>query len=78
MSVCVCECVCVSVCVCQCVCVCECVCVCVCVGVRLTSHKSVQQFEKWRKVEHANVVSLREMFTTKAFGDNCKACSLVR
>jgi PAB-dependent poly(A)-specific ribonuclease subunit 3 len=39
-------------------------------GVRLTTHKSVQQFEKWRKVEHANIVALREMFTTKAFGDN--------
>ena len=44
----------------------------VCVGVRLTTHKSVQQFEKWRKVEHANLVALREMFTTKAFGDNCE------
>jgi PAB-dependent poly(A)-specific ribonuclease subunit 3 len=45
-------------------------CVCVSAGVRLTTHKSVQQFDKWRKVEHSSLVSLREMFTTKAFGDN--------
>lgn len=41
-------------------------------GVRLTTHKSVQQFEKWRRVEHVNLIPLREMFTTKAFGDNCE------
>lgn len=39
-------------------------------GLRLTTHKSVQQFEKWRKIEHSSLISLREMFTTKAFGDN--------
>ena len=50
-------------------------CVCVSAGVRLTTHKSVQQFDKWRKVEHSSLVSLREMFTTKAFGDNCETGS---
>ena len=28
--------------------------------------------EKWRKLQHTNLVALREMFTTKAFGDNCR------
>lgn len=45
---------------------------------RLTTHKSVQQFEKWRRVEHVNVVALREMFTTKAFGDNCESVYIPR
>ena len=53
-------------------CVTGCECHFLCAGVRLTTHKSVQQFEKWRKLEHANIVALREMFTTKAFGDNCE------
>jgi len=28
--------------------------------------------EMWKKLQHTNVVQLREVFTTKAFGDNCK------
>ena len=28
--------------------------------------------DQWKKVSHSNLVSLREVFTTKAFGDNCK------
>lgn len=40
-------------------------------GFRLTSGKAVVELEKWRKLQHANLVSLREMFTTRAFGDNC-------
>ena len=43
-----------------------------CVGFRLTSAKAVQELDKWKKIEHVNLVSLREMFTTKAFGDNCE------
>ncbi len=27
--------------------------------------------ESWRRLPHPNIVSLREAFTTKAFGDNC-------
>ena len=27
----------------------------------------------WKKMYHPNIVQLREVFTTKAFGDNCKA-----
>ena len=29
--------------------------------------------DQWKKVSHSNLVSLREVFTTKAFGDNCKS-----
>ncbi|KAJ3073555.1 PAB-dependent poly(A)-specific ribonuclease subunit 3 [Rhizoclosmatium hyalinum] len=28
--------------------------------------------EGWRRIKHAGVVSVREAFTTKAFGDNCE------
>jgi hypothetical protein len=26
----------------------------------------------WKKMQHANIVQLREVFTTKAFGDHCE------
>ena len=41
-------------------------------GYKLSSVKAVQEVHRWRKVSHANVVALHEMFTTKVFGDNCK------
>lgn len=28
--------------------------------------------DQWKKITHSNIVSLREVFTTKAFGDSCK------
>ena len=28
--------------------------------------------DQWKKISHSNLVSLREVFTTKAFGDNCE------
>lgn len=35
----------------------------------------------WKKLAHTNIVQLREVFTTKAFGDSCKylliVCSLI-
>jgi len=30
--------------------------------------------DMWKKMYHPNIVQLREVFTTKAFGDNCKYC----
>ena len=45
-------------------------------GFRLTSGKAVLEMEKWRKLQHTNLVALREMFTTKAFGDNCRLAGL--
>jgi hypothetical protein len=31
--------------------------------------------DMWKKMYHPNIVQLREVFTTKAFGDNCKYTS---
>ena len=39
---------------------------------RLVNAKSMVLVDQWKKVSHSNLVSLREVFTTKAFGDNCK------
>jgi PAB-dependent poly(A)-specific ribonuclease subunit 3 len=33
---------------------------------------AMSTIENWRRIRHANVVSVREAFTTKAFGDHCK------
>lgn len=32
----------------------------------------MQVVDVWKKFQHSNVVQLREVFTTKAFGDNCE------
>ena len=34
--------------------------------------KSMVLVDQWKKLSHSNLVSLREVFTTKAFNDNCK------
>ncbi|XP_075163489.1 poly(A) specific ribonuclease subunit PAN3 isoform X5 [Haematobia irritans] len=39
-------------------------------GFRLQSTKCMTVVEMWKKLQHSNVVQLREVFTTKAFGDN--------
>ncbi|XP_041769471.1 PAN2-PAN3 deadenylation complex subunit PAN3 [Anopheles merus] len=39
-------------------------------GFRLQSTKCVQVVDKWKKLQHTNIVQLREVFTTKTFGDN--------
>ncbi|KAH8302680.1 hypothetical protein KR044_009400, partial [Drosophila immigrans] len=39
-------------------------------GFRLQSTKCMTLVEMWKKLQHTNVVQLREVFTTKAFGDN--------
>jgi len=31
----------------------------------------MSDIELWKKILHPNLVHLREVFTTKAFGDNC-------
>eukprot|EP00117_Sycon_ciliatum_P010779 scpid54890/ scgid12538/ PAB-dependent poly(A)-specific ribonuclease subunit 3 len=40
------------------------------IGYRLSSTASMVLIEKWRKLSHPNVCALRELFTTKAFGDS--------
>ncbi|CAG8507006.1 12528_t:CDS:2 [Acaulospora colombiana] len=39
-------------------------------GFRLTNEVAMSTIENWRKIRHANIVSIREAFTTKAFGDH--------
>ena len=43
-----------------------------CSGFRLTSTKCMMVVDMWRKLQHSNIVQLRELFTTKVFGDNCE------
>ena len=40
-------------------------------GFRLVNTKCMSDIELWKKILHPNLVHLREVFTTKAFGDNC-------
>jgi len=39
-------------------------------GYRVTSVKCMAMVEMWRKVQQCHLVTLREVFTTKAFGDH--------
>lgn len=41
-------------------------------GFRLQHESALAVVEKWRRIRHPNIVSVREAFTTKGFGDNCK------
>ncbi|KAK9886254.1 hypothetical protein WA026_015767 [Henosepilachna vigintioctopunctata] len=39
-------------------------------GFRLQHTKSMMYVDMWKKLVHSNIVQLKEVFTTKAFGDN--------
>ncbi|KAJ3127746.1 PAB-dependent poly(A)-specific ribonuclease subunit 3 [Nowakowskiella sp. JEL0407] len=39
-------------------------------GFRLQNDLAMGSLESWRRINHANIVTVREAFTTKAFGDN--------
>lgn len=41
-------------------------------GFRLQNTKCMTHVDLWKKLNHSNIVQLKEVFTTKAFGDNCK------
>ena len=41
-------------------------------GFRLVNTKCMTLVDMWKKMYHPNIVQLREVFTTKAFGDHCK------
>lgn len=43
-----------------------------CLGFRLVNEQAMASVERWRKIRHSNIVSIREAFTTRAFGDPCK------
>ncbi|KAM4700355.1 PAN2-PAN3 deadenylation complex subunit PAN3 [Discoglossus pictus] len=39
-------------------------------GFRLVNTKCMTLVDTWKKIQHSNIVSLREVFTTKAFGEH--------
>ncbi|OAD08015.1 hypothetical protein MUCCIDRAFT_134844, partial [Mucor lusitanicus CBS 277.49] len=39
-------------------------------GFRLVNEQAMSIVKQWRKIKHANIVSIREAFTTRAFGDS--------
>ncbi|CEP17331.1 hypothetical protein [Parasitella parasitica] len=39
-------------------------------GFRLVNEQAMGIVKQWRKIRHANIVSIREAFTTRAFGDS--------
>uniref|UniRef100_A0A4W4FZA3 PAN2-PAN3 deadenylation complex subunit PAN3 n=1 Tax=Electrophorus electricus TaxID=8005 RepID=A0A4W4FZA3_ELEEL len=41
-------------------------------GFRLVNTKCMMLVDMWKKIQHSNAVTLREVFTTKAFSDHCK------
>lgn len=41
-------------------------------GYRLVNELAMTVVEAWRRIRHCNIVSIREAFTTRAFGDSCK------
>jgi PAB-dependent poly(A)-specific ribonuclease subunit 3 len=40
-------------------------------GYRLVNELAMSAVETWRRIRHCNIVSIREAFTTRAFGDSC-------
>lgn len=42
------------------------------IQVKTISTKCMSIIEQWKKLQHSNIVQLREVFTTKACGDNCE------
>ena len=42
------------------------------VGYRLVNPKAFAVIEQWKKMQSTNIIPLIEVFTTKAFGDNCE------
>ncbi|CAG2065223.1 unnamed protein product, partial [Timema podura] len=41
-------------------------------GFRLPNTKCMILVDMWKRLQHSNVVQLREVFTTKSFGDYCE------
>uniref|UniRef100_A0A8K9WQP0 PAN2-PAN3 deadenylation complex subunit PAN3 n=1 Tax=Oncorhynchus mykiss TaxID=8022 RepID=A0A8K9WQP0_ONCMY len=46
-------------------------------GFRLVNTKCMMLVDMWKKIQHSNSVTLREVFTTKAFGDHCEFLSFL-
>uniref|UniRef100_A0A8C7PT24 PAN2-PAN3 deadenylation complex subunit PAN3 n=1 Tax=Oncorhynchus mykiss TaxID=8022 RepID=A0A8C7PT24_ONCMY len=47
-------------------------------GFRLVNTKCMMLVDMWKKIQHSNAVTLREVFTTKAFGDHCDLLNMFR
>lgn len=41
-------------------------------GFHQTITKFIPVIEAWKKVNHANIVQLKDVFITKTFNDNCE------
>jgi PAB-dependent poly(A)-specific ribonuclease subunit 3 len=41
-------------------------------GFRLQHEAAIGLVERWRRIRHPSIVSVREAFTTRAFGDQCE------
>lgn len=41
-------------------------------GIRLNNEHSIAMIDRWSRVKHPNIVSVKEAFTSRAFGDNCR------
>lgn len=41
-------------------------------GFKLVNEQAFGTIDTWRRLRHANIVGVREAFTTKAFNDNCE------
>uniref|UniRef100_A0A8C3AWI2 PAN2-PAN3 deadenylation complex subunit PAN3 n=1 Tax=Cyclopterus lumpus TaxID=8103 RepID=A0A8C3AWI2_CYCLU len=46
-------------------------------GFRLVNTKCMMLVDMWKKIQHSNAVTLREVFTTKAFGDHCECFGFI-
>lgn len=46
-------------------------------GFRLVNTKCMVLVDMWKKIQHSNIITLREVFTTKAFGEHCKFLILI-
>lgn len=45
---------------------------------RLQHTENLKNLEKWKKLQHINVVQLREVIVhTRAFGDNCESAGIL-
>jgi PAB-dependent poly(A)-specific ribonuclease subunit 3 len=50
----------------------------VCEDYRLTQQSAFAPIEVWSQIQHPNIIAVREAFTTRSFGDNCKELSLAK
>jgi PAB-dependent poly(A)-specific ribonuclease subunit 3 len=42
------------------------------IGFKLAKEAAFSVLDKWRRIRHPNIVSVREAFTTRLFNDACE------